>query len=121
MTGSLTQVNSDLTTLQDLEAAAGSDTIHITATDSFGNSAAAKDVAVTVNGLPVLATPASEVFGQGQASAVSGVTLSETGNTAGETFTVTLADTAGNLSATGTGVSGSGTHTLTITGSNWPR
>jgi hypothetical protein len=45
------------------------------------------------------------------------VSLSESGNTAGETFTVTLSDSFGNLSATGAGVSGSGTATLTISGS----
>ena len=45
------------------------------------------------------------------------MSLSETGSTGSETFTVTLTDTNGDLSATGTGVSGSGTTSLTITGS----
>ena len=54
---------------------------------------------------------------QGTATRITGVSLSETGNTAGETFTVTLTDTHGDLSATGTGVSGAGTTGLKITGS----
>jgi hypothetical protein len=61
--------------------------------------------------------PAAATVGQGQATAISGVNLSESGNTAGETFTVTLADANGALSATGSGVSGDGTTSLTITGS----
>ncbi|HZL00452.1 MAG TPA: hypothetical protein VFC47_11195, partial [Caulobacteraceae bacterium] len=49
--------------------------------------------------------------------AIAGVSLSESGSTTGETFTATLTDTNGLLSATGTGVSGSGTTSLTISGS----
>ena len=109
-------MNSDLATLQDLEAAAGSDTIHVTATDSLGNSAAPKDVSVTTNGLPVVAAPASATVTQATATAVSGVSVSETGSTAGETFTATVSDTHGLLSAAGAGISGSGTSSLTITG-----
>ena len=45
------------------------------------------------------------------------VGLAETGSTVDETFTVTLADTNGVLSASGSGVSGAGTTSLTITGS----
>ena len=46
---------------------------------------------------------------QGVATAITGVSLSETGDTAGETFAVTLSDAHGNLAATGQGVTGSGT------------
>ncbi len=45
------------------------------------------------------------------------LSLAEVASVAAETFTVTLADTNGLLSATGTGVTGSGTNSLTITGS----
>ena len=54
---------------------------------------------------------------QNQATAIAGVSVSETGNTTGVNFTATLSDTNGLLSATGSGVSGSGTTSLTITGS----
>ena len=43
--------NADLATLTDTDADAGSDTITLNASDSFGNSAAAQTIAVTVNGL----------------------------------------------------------------------
>ena len=117
ITGSLSQVNSDLATLSDTDATAGSDTITLHATDGFNNSATAQTIAVTVNGLPVIAVPGAQTLGVGQAAAIAGVSLSETGNTSGETFTVTLTDTNGELSASGTGVTGSGTTSLTITGS----
>jgi len=42
--------------------------------------------------------------------------LAENGTTSGESFTVTLVDTAGLLSASGVGVSGAGTSSLTVTG-----
>ncbi len=66
---------------------------------------------------PSLTVPGAQTLVVDQATAVSGVSLAETGATSGETFTVTLTDTNGDLSATGSGVSGSGTTSLTITGS----
>ena len=48
-----------------------------------------------------------------KATAISGVSLAESG----ETFTATLADANGLLAATGVGVSGSGTTSLSIAGS----
>ena len=52
-------------------------------------------VSPPANGPPVVAVPGAQTLSVGQASAISGVGLSETGNTSGETFTVTLADTHG--------------------------
>ena len=49
-------------------------------------------------------------------AAIPGVQVSEVGSTSGETFTVTVSDTKGTLSASCTGVSGSGTAKLTIAG-----
>ena len=77
---------------------------------------------MTVNGVPSIAeTTPSQTIGVNQTAAITGVSLSESGNTAGETFTVTLKDSNGVLSATDTGgvgntVSSPGT-TLTISGS----
>jgi hypothetical protein len=77
ITGSLAQVNSDLATLTDTDAAAGSDTISISATDSFGNNANPQTTAVTVSPLvPVLAAPGS-VSIQGNTASIAGVNLSE--------------------------------------------
>ncbi|WP_158746247.1 hypothetical protein, partial [Acidisphaera sp. L21] len=119
ITGSLAQVNSDLGTLTDTDGVATADTITVAATDSFGNAAANKSIAVSVSSAltPVITAPASAAVGVGKAGAIAGISLAETGNSAGETFTVTLGDTNGLLSATGTAVSGSGTKALTVTGS----
>jgi hypothetical protein len=117
LTGSLAAVNALLATVTDTDTTAGTDTITLNATDSFGNTAAPKSVAVTVNGLPVTTAPKVAVVTAGTATAISGISISETGTTTGETFTVKLTDANGLLSATGTGVTGSGTKALTITGS----
>ena len=73
-------------------------------------------VIATDVGAPTLTAPLSATVNQGAAALITGVSLAEIANVAGETFTVTLADTNGLLSATGTGVSGSGTTSLTISG-----
>src|SRR5208337_2683826 len=103
--------------LTDTDGTTPSDTITLNASDSFGNTAALQTIAVTVNGLPVITAPASATLGVGETGAISGVSLSESGDTSGETFTVTFADANGDLSATGIGVSGPETTSLTITGS----
>ena len=72
---------------------------------------------MTTNGLPVIAAPATATVKQGKGTAIAGVSLSESGDTAGETFTAVLSDTNGLLSAKGKGITGSGTTTLTVTGS----
>jgi hypothetical protein len=118
ISGSLTQVNADLATLHDTDGSTtGSDTITLNATDSFGNSAN-QTIALTVNGPPVIAVPGAQTLDVDEATAITGVSVSESGNTttSDETFTVTLIDANGDLSATGTGVSGGGT-SLTISGS----
>jgi hypothetical protein len=117
ITGTLAEVDADLTTLTDTDGTTGSDTITVTVSDSFGNSAARQQTMVTVNGLPTIAAPATATVGVGVAGAIGGVSLSESGDTSDEAFTLTLAAEHGDLSATGTGVSGSGTTGLTITGS----
>ncbi len=121
ITGSLSDVNSDLGTLTDTNGTAGSDPITLTAIDSLGDIAASQTVALTVNDLPVITVPlAAQTIGVSEAAKISGIDLSETGNTSGETFTVTLTDSHGVLSAGTVGdgdtVTASGT-TLTITGS----
>ncbi|WP_335904925.1 hypothetical protein, partial [Acidisphaera sp. L21] len=116
LAGTLAQVNAALATVTDSDSVTGSDTITLNTVDSLGNSAAAKSVAVTVNDLPVIAAPATTVLGVGKTLAVAGLSLSETGNTNGETFKVVVADTNGVLSATGTGVTGSGSKAVTIQG-----
>ncbi len=115
ITGAIGFVNTELASLTDNDAVAGSDTVTLNATDSLGGTAVQKTIGMTINGLPTIAAPASATVNQNTATAVTGVSLSETGNTSGETFTVTLSDTNGNLSATG--ASGNGTHSISISGS----
>jgi autotransporter passenger strand-loop-strand repeat protein len=67
--------------------------------------------------LPVLTAPTSESLNAGQTKLISGVKLADTGSMPGETFTVNVSDTFGLLSTTGPGVTGSGTTSLTLTGS----
>jgi autotransporter passenger strand-loop-strand repeat protein len=122
VSGSLAQVNADLATLKLVEKSAGGDTITLTATDSIGTSPPTETIAVTTtatmaNGVPVLTAPAAVALSTTLAGAISGISVSESGNTAGETFTVKLTDSHGLLSATGTGITGSGSKALTLSGS----
>ena len=74
------------------------------------DGASGSDLILTPNGPPEITVPGAQTIGAGEATAISAVSLSETGNTSGETFTATLTDTSyGDLSATGTGRPGSGT------------
>ena len=116
LSGSLAEVNAALATLRDTDATTPSDTLLLTAVDSLGGHATAATVAVTVNGLPVIAVPSAATLGFGITTAIGGVSLSESGNTTGETFTATLTDANGLLAASGAGVTGSGTTTLGVTG-----
>ena len=120
--GSLIDVNKDLATLTDTDGFTGSDLITLDANDGSGNSATQQSILVQVNGVPSIIAPFSQTIGVGQTATISGASVSEGGITDGETFTVVLSDTNGQLSATTVGdgdtvgVTNSGT-TLTITGS----
>ncbi len=97
-------------------------------TDSFAttlvHSGADTDITIgtSTGNAPVITAPTTLTVGVGKSDAITGVSLSETGNTTGETFTVTLGDTNGllsaNTAATGGGgtITGSGSTSLTITG-----
>ncbi len=76
------------------------------------------DISVTaVTGVPVITVPGAQTITAGTTTAISGISLAETSAPGGD-FTVTLADTSGDLSATGDGtITGAGTTSLTITGS----
>jgi hypothetical protein len=71
--------------------------------------------------LPTITVPGAQTIGVNKAASIYGVSLSESGNTAGETFTVTLSDTSGLLSASNsagaTVIVSNGNKTLTISGS----
>src|SRR6185437_10279937 len=103
ISGTLSEVNAALATLSDADTTAGTDTITFNAVDVFGNTALQQTTAITVNGDPVVTAGAATTIGVGQAAAIAGPSLSESGDTSGETFTVTVADTDGALSVSGAG------------------
>ena len=107
-------MNADLGTLKDTDNSAGPDTITLTASDSFGNAATPATIAVTASVTPVITVPGAQTLGINQLTAISGISLAESGATGSETFTVTLVDSNGQLTATG-GVQSNGGHTLTFT------
>ena len=119
ISGTLTQVKADLTTLADTDGTTPSDTILVNASDSNGGTATPASIAVTVNGLPAITAPTPATIGVGKAASIPGASLTESGNTTGETFTVTVADTNGLLSVTAGAamVTGNGSKDVTISGS----
>ena len=70
---------------------------------------------------PVVEVPPRQTPQQAAATPISGISLSESGGVAGETFTVALSDSYGDLSVNATGVTlgglGNNSTDLTITGS----
>ena len=99
---------------------AGSDTISLSAQDgAFSSNTATLDIDVI--GDPVITPASDQTIGVNATTKISGISLAETGNVAGETFTVTASDVHGQLSATATGHGDTVTVTsgtlVTITGS----
>jgi hypothetical protein len=123
ITGTLSQVNAVLATLTDNDNTPGPDTITVTAIDSFGHGATPVTINVSVTGAPVITVPGAQTFDVNEATAFTGVSVSESGSTSGEIFTVTVSDTHGILSANTLLTGGGGTitstnsgHTVTIVG-----
>src|SRR6185437_1697356 len=119
ISGTLSELNAARATLSDTDTTAGTDTITFNAVDVFGPTALPATRALTVTGAPVIAPRGAATIGVGQAAAIAGASLSESGDTSGETFTVTVADTNGVLSVTdgAASVSGNGSNGVTISGS----
>ena len=88
ISGLLAQVTAALNALSDIDGTTPSDTISLSATDSLGNNATAQTIAVAVANGPVLAAPTAATVGVGQSNPITGVSVTETGAVAGETFTV---------------------------------
>jgi hypothetical protein len=124
ISGTLAQVNADLTTLADTDSTTPSDTITYSLSDSDSGTATPASTAVTVNSVPVITSaPGSVTVTQSVATGVTPITVGELGNTttSGETFSVVVTDGAGVLSANTTAPGGGGTispsgTTLTISG-----
>ncbi len=96
----------------------GTHAIVATDTDAAGNTGASTPVVFILDTVPpIIAAPTATTVQQGQATPISGVSLSDAEGFAGEAYSVTLSDANGVLAASGSGVSGSGTTSLTISGS----
>ena len=120
ITGPLSQVNNALASVTDLESGTSNDTVTIVANDSRNGTATPATINVAVNpqnAAPVISAPGSVTVQQNQASSISGLSISDSDAvSANETIAVVIGDLNGTLFASGTGVSGSGTKQLTITG-----
>lgn len=116
LTGSLDQVNAALATLTVSEATAATDSISLTVADSLGNQAVRSINLIATPPVPVLTAPPTALLTQGHPTLVAGISLAEPGSLPTDVFTVTAQDTAGLLSASGSGVSGSGTNILSVSG-----
>ena len=119
LAGTLAQINAALGTLADLDSTTLSDSIALHAVDQFNVSSATQNLAVTVNSLPTISAPASDVVGIGQSAVLSGLGVNESGNTTGETLTVIVSDSQGLLTGNTSGggaIANNGTDDITITG-----
>ena len=94
---------------------AGTDAFTISDKDALG-VVTTTSASFFVDGGALASAPAHASVTEGVATAIAGVSVAETGALASETFTATLIDSYGLLSATGPGVSGDGTTQLVVTG-----
>ncbi len=122
ITGTLAQVNADLTTLAYFNLGFGTDSIDVATSDGRGGSDD-HHIAVSINAPVVARVPGAQTVLQGVKTTISGVSLADADAvSANETITVTLTDTAGTLSANMSGsggggsIKGSGTKSLSIKG-----
>jgi hypothetical protein len=100
ISGTLAQVNADLTTLSDTDSTLAADSIAVNASDGRGGNAVQKTITIDVNAPPVITAPPSVSVDQNLGSPVAGVSISDPDAVSGnETLTVTLTDTDGLLSA----------------------
>ena len=118
ITGTLNQVNADLTTVSYTATAAGTDTIEAFASDTANDADGDSTAVTTSDEAPTLMVPGAQTVTAGTATPITGIDITDPAST-GATFTVTLSDSTGTLSADGDGAStttGVDTNTLTISG-----
>jgi len=127
VTGTLAQINADLATLTyTAGSGAGGDTINVSVWDQAGiEGTKTTEVTVTASGStggstgPTIAVPASESVTTGSATAITGVSVTDAyaaSNPGSVVLTVSAA--GGNIAMTSAGaqLAGSGTHTMSVTG-----
>ena len=120
VSGSLADVNATLASLKYTTTATGTttDTVTVSLNDNNTNGvgraktgSASFQINLTGNDAPVVTVPATQDINDLTAHALSGISVSDTYS--GTTVTATVSATAGSLS--GTGFTGSGTGSMTIT------
>ncbi len=114
--GTFAQVNAALATVSEVSATIGADQISLGVTDSLGATSTPASISMIVVGSPTIAAPGRATVAQGASTPISGVSLSETGDTS-DTFSVTVQDKNGLLSITSPGGAVATGHSLTINGS----
>ena len=118
ITGTLDQVNADLTTVTYTATAVGADTIEAFASDTANDADSDSTAVTTPDEAPTLMVPGAQTVTAGTATPIAGIGITDSLST-GATFTVTISDATGTLSADEDGAStttGDGTDTLTISG-----
>ena len=124
ISGTLAQVNADLTTLDYIANGVGTDSIDVATSDGRGGSND-QQIAVSINAPPVTTVPGAQIIdlnGGSNLTPIPSVSVADADAvSASETITVSLSDTTGLLSvdngAGGGGtITGSGTTGLTIEG-----
>ena len=113
-------MNLTLQTLTDTDLTTSPDTINVNASDSLGGTAGQQQIAMTVNSKPVLSLFGGQTISANKLTAVNtSGSIGESGNTTGESFSVTLSDSHGLLSVTnanGAGITNNDTTSVTISG-----
>jgi hypothetical protein len=121
LTGSVAAVNKALLTLTNTESSAASDELWINVSDSAGdNTNSGADTLWTplsTAAAPVLSAAASVSGPSGKLTLLPAFTVSELGALSNERFTVSVSDGFTKLADWVRGVTGSGSTTLTLTGS----
>ena len=116
ISGTLSQVNDDLATLGYAASGTGTELVTVSATGTHGGAGLAQSFVIVTAGAPSITAPSAVAVGLDQATPIGPIVLAESSAAADETFTVVVFDGAGELSATGDDVFGSGTTSLTIVG-----
>jgi hypothetical protein len=121
LTGSVAAVDKALLTLTNTESSAASDELWINVSDSAGdNTNSSADTLWTplsTAAAPALSAPASVSGPSGHLTLLPAFTVSEPGAVTNERFTVTVSDGFTKLADWVHGVTGSGTTSLTLSGS----
>ncbi len=116
ISGTLAQVNADLSTLDYAANGVSTDSIDVATSDSRGGGDD-HQIAVSVNATPITTVPGTQMIFSNGTTPITGVSIADADAfSTNEFFTVTLTDTIGQLSVLGGFQTGLDTNHLTIFG-----